>query len=138
MISALQWVPRGAVKQKPQRYELSAEEARMLAERCVARSDVVAHRGCWRAKSSNSPVFVGVVTGSEGVDLPAPEPRDEESEEEDVETETGEASREAAIRTAAAAAASLRDQLDSDGLPMDLRMDTYDDDTAGEVVVVGL
>lgn len=36
MISALQWVPRGAVKQKPQRYELSEEEARMLAERYVA------------------------------------------------------------------------------------------------------
>ena len=67
----------------------------------------------------------------EGVDLPAPEMHDEESEDGDVETESGEPSREAAIRTAAAAAASLRDQLDADGLPMDLRMDTYDNDTAG-------
>lgn len=72
----------------------------------------------------------------EGVDLPPPETRAEESDDEDVETETGEASREAAIRTAAAAAASLRDQLDSDGLPMDLRMDTYDDETAGMPVLV--
>ena len=100
MISALEFVPSGACKREPIRFELSPEEAAQL-----------------KAAADAEEMELG--GGGGGGAAAEDEEGDWEDVDEDEEGEMGES-------RAAAAAAVIGKDTDASGLPAELRMDEYD------------
>lgn len=108
MISALQWVPRGAAKAKPAKFVLSSTEVDML-------------------KAHMEKIELEEQAGEANAVEDASKASAEEGQVAEVEEDGGEEQEEAEADDMEEDKAT-KGTLDEHGLPMALRMDEYDDD----------
>jgi hypothetical protein len=101
MISSLLWVPKGASRQRPVRFELSAEEMERVRELAKEEAAIEARADSAEHVASGATFEADRDDDEEVVDMATEEVEGDDESEEDVDT--------------------------SD-LPPELRMDEYDDD----------